>query len=164
MRNSLKVVRNNKFVKYYKDGRLHRTDGPAIEYFTEDNLYREVWYYKGKIHREGAPAITYHDGTTAWYRNGLLHRDDGPAYHDTDDNSETWYYKGDIHRLGGPAIFVPNSETNHSYFLYGIALLEEDYREACAKYKLCNILLFEDQKIKRPQIKKIREEYQFHYW
>ena len=37
------------------------------------------WFLIGKLHREDGPAIEYSDGTRAWWSNGLRHRDDGPA-------------------------------------------------------------------------------------
>jgi hypothetical protein len=37
------------------------------------------WYLNGKLHREDGPAVEYSDGTKYWYLNGKLHREDGPA-------------------------------------------------------------------------------------
>jgi hypothetical protein len=37
------------------------------------------WYKDGKIHREDGPAIIYSDGTHFWYKDGKRHREDGPA-------------------------------------------------------------------------------------
>jgi len=33
----------------------------------------------GKLHREDGPAVEYTDGSRLWYINGQLHRIDGPA-------------------------------------------------------------------------------------
>jgi hypothetical protein len=33
----------------------------------------------GKLHREDGPAIEWYDGTKSWYLNGEMHREDGPA-------------------------------------------------------------------------------------
>jgi hypothetical protein len=52
--------------RWYKDGNLHREDGPAIIY--PDGTKR--WYKDGKRHREDGPAIIYSDGTQRWYKNG----------------------------------------------------------------------------------------------
>jgi hypothetical protein len=38
---------------YYFEGKLHRTDGPAIEYANGDKFY----YFEGKLHRTDGPAI-----------------------------------------------------------------------------------------------------------
>ena len=56
-------------------GKLHRDDGPAIEY--ADGTKR--WYKDGKLHRDDGPAAEYANGTKFWYKDGKLHRDDGPA-------------------------------------------------------------------------------------
>ena len=37
------------------------------------------WYRNGKLHREDGPAIEYSDGDEHWYLNGERHREDGPA-------------------------------------------------------------------------------------
>jgi len=48
---------------YYKDGELHREDGPAVE--SADG--GKEWYQKGKRHREDGPAIEYADGDKSWW-------------------------------------------------------------------------------------------------
>lgn len=55
--------------KWYKNGELHRLDGPAIEY-----SYRSgEWYQNGKLHREDGPATESLDGIyTAWYKEGKM--------------------------------------------------------------------------------------------
>jgi hypothetical protein len=51
---------------------------PAIE---------RTWCIDGKLHREDGPAIEWADGTKSWYLNGDRHREDGPATpHGTDRN------------------------------------------------------------------------------
>lgn len=62
--------------RYYKNGELHRDDGPA--YVGVDGS--EEWFKDGNTHRDGGPAITNSTGSKAWYQNGRLHREDGPAY------------------------------------------------------------------------------------
>jgi hypothetical protein len=37
------------------------------------------WYLNGKLHREDGPAIEYASGTKEWFLNGKQHREDGPA-------------------------------------------------------------------------------------
>ncbi len=37
------------------------------------------WYLNGKLHRIDGPAIEWADGSKSWYLNGELHRIDGPA-------------------------------------------------------------------------------------
>ncbi len=47
------------------------------KYVSEDGT--EMWYKDGLLHREDGPALIYDHGTMKWYRNGFLHREDGPA-------------------------------------------------------------------------------------
>ena len=62
--------------RWYQNGKLHRLDGPAIEYANGDY---KVWYRNDNYHRLDGPAIEYANGDKYWCRNGKLHRDDGPA-------------------------------------------------------------------------------------
>ena len=39
----------------------------------------KYWYKNGKIHRDDGPAVIHPDGTQYWLKNGKYHRDDGPA-------------------------------------------------------------------------------------
>ena len=71
---------------YPTRNKLHREDGPAIEY--ADGF--KYWYLNGKRHREDGPAAEYIDGSKEWYRNGELHREDGPAI-EYADGSKSWY-------------------------------------------------------------------------
>jgi hypothetical protein len=59
-----------------KEGKLHREcDLPAVEF----NDGHKTWYKEGKLHRENGPAIVYNNGDKSWYKNDLRHREDGPA-------------------------------------------------------------------------------------
>jgi hypothetical protein len=51
---------------WYLEGKLHRTDGPAVEYSNGT----KVWYLKGKRHRINGPAVEYSDGAKMWYLEG----------------------------------------------------------------------------------------------
>ena len=45
-----------------------------------DHLGNKRWFNSdGKLHRLDGPAVEYADGYKAWYRNDKLHRVDGPA-------------------------------------------------------------------------------------
>ena len=48
---------------WWKDGELHRTDGPAIE---SSNGHCE-WWKDGKLHRLDGPAIERRNGSVEWY-------------------------------------------------------------------------------------------------
>jgi hypothetical protein len=89
---------------YFKDGRLHRDGGPAI-----DHPYRKVWYRDGLLHRDDGPAIVT-VGVCEWYEGGLRHRMDGPAVIEAygkgnDIEREEWFVLGLRHNAdGGPAV------------------------------------------------------------
>ena len=51
---------------YNKDDKLHRTDGPAVEYANGS----KCWYQNGQRHRANGPAIEGEDGYKAWWLNG----------------------------------------------------------------------------------------------
>ena len=68
------------------DRRLHRTDGPAVEY--SDG--RRDWYQNGQLHRTDGPAVDWPNRYRAWLQNGLLHRLDGPAVVYANGTKEWW--------------------------------------------------------------------------
>ena len=49
------------------EGKLHREDGPAVEYASGTN----AWYINGQLHREDGPAVEWNNGTKSWYLNGI---------------------------------------------------------------------------------------------
>jgi hypothetical protein len=51
--------------RWYFNGKLHREDGPAIEWADGDRY----WYIHGNRHREDGPAIEYANGDKSWYIN-----------------------------------------------------------------------------------------------
>ena len=53
----------------------------------------KVWHLNNKLHREDGPAIEYADGYKAWYLNGMRHRENGPAIEFADGTKE-WYLNG----------------------------------------------------------------------
>jgi hypothetical protein len=50
----------------------------------------KCWYLNGKLHRTDGPAVEYADGTKRWYKNGQRHRTDGPAI-EYADGIRYWY-------------------------------------------------------------------------
>jgi len=50
----------------------------------------KYWYQNDKVHRVDGPAIEYTDGTKQWCLNGKYHRVDGPAYENPNGNN-SWY-------------------------------------------------------------------------
>jgi hypothetical protein len=62
MKNGLEIDQfGNK--SYYLNGRIHRIDGPAIEY----NNGAKFWYFNGELHRLDGPAIEWENGDKEWY-------------------------------------------------------------------------------------------------
>jgi hypothetical protein len=74
---------------WYRGDKLHREDGPAIEYAHGG----KSWYRDGKLHREDGPACEYADGDKSWFLNGERHREDGPACEYT-NGDRLWYLNG----------------------------------------------------------------------
>jgi hypothetical protein len=92
-------------IVYYLNGKVHRSDGPAIE---RSNGTKE-WYLDGKVHRLDGPAIERANGTKEWWIEGKKHRKDGPAY-ECVNGTKKWYQQGKLHRLSGPAIEYDNGD------------------------------------------------------
>jgi hypothetical protein len=97
--------------KWYLNGRLHRADGPAVEY-----EHGAIWYSNGRLHRADGPAKTC-DGVEEWYYDGRRHREDGPAII-RPDGSREWYLGDKLHRTDGPA--VENADGTEEYWIRGM--------------------------------------------
>jgi hypothetical protein len=67
----VELPNGNKY--WHLNDKLHRTDGPAIEYLDGT----KYWYLDDKLHREDGPAIELADGRKGWFINGR--RSKGPA-------------------------------------------------------------------------------------
>jgi hypothetical protein len=64
------------------------------EITTRTNEYGDkYWYLNDKLHRVDGPAIEYANGSKFWYLNGKRHRVDGPAV-EWADGSKSWYLDG----------------------------------------------------------------------
>ena len=50
----------------------------------------KFWYLNDKLHRADGPAVEYANGNKFWYVDGKLHRTDGPAYEGANGN-KFWY-------------------------------------------------------------------------
>ena len=50
-----------------------------------------AWYKNGKRHREDGPAIECLSGYKAWYQNGKRHREDGPAIEWANGGDKYWW-------------------------------------------------------------------------
>ena len=102
-----------------KEGKLHRTDGPAVEH---RNGTKE-WYKMGKLHRIDGPAIEYPNGDKFWYQNGKRHRIDGPAVECSDGDRSWFYNNGKFHAK--EAFFDSLTDEEKE-----IALFSEDFLNA----------------------------------
>ena len=99
------------------DGKLHRTDGPAIRKWVVDGEeWEEHWYLDGQLHRtNGHASYKYLDDRSTpiygpdiwekrWVVKGKLHRTNGPAIvikdeHEYDEVLEKhWYIDGKLQR------------------------------------------------------------------
>ena len=55
-----------------------------------DDAGTKRWYLNDKLHREDGPAIEYYDGSKCWYLNDKRHRTDGPAI-EYADGRKRWF-------------------------------------------------------------------------
>lgn len=64
-----KVVDSDGNVRFYNnEGKLHRVNGPAIEWVNG----AKRWLINGKLHRLDGPAVEYADGRKLWYINDMF--------------------------------------------------------------------------------------------
>jgi hypothetical protein len=68
-----------------------------------DTYGEKRWFLNGKLHREDGPAVEYPNGTKHWFLNGEWHRKDGPAYEGS-DGTKQWFLNDKLHREDGPAV------------------------------------------------------------
>ena len=102
--------------------KLHREDGPAVEYFDGT----KYWYLNGKRHREDSPAVEHANGSKYWFLNGKLHREDGPAVEYANGIKE-WWLNGRCHREDGPAVEQPDG--TKLWWLNNTLLTEEEFNQ-----------------------------------
>ena len=50
-----------------------------MDYTLLDEYDNKEWYVNGKLHRSDGPAVESNNGDKWWYKEGYLHREDGPA-------------------------------------------------------------------------------------
>ena len=91
-----------------------------------DNGTKEWRLNNGKLHRLDGPAIEWADGTESWFHNGYLHRLDGPAVKDA-VGSTVWKRYGKFHRLDGPAIEW--TDGTKAWFINGKEYSENEFNK-----------------------------------
>lgn len=86
-----------------KNGKVELKAGELwIDGKNKINIDCTIYYINGKIHRENGPAIEWSDGSKYWYIEGNLHRDKKPAVIQMNGLCEWWengnfVYKKIIH-------------------------------------------------------------------
>jgi antitoxin component YwqK of YwqJK toxin-antitoxin module len=97
--------------RWYRHGKYHRDDEPAVIKYKNGQVIEEHWYRDGKQHRDDGPAAIYYKNGQVieehWYSDDKLHRDDGPArirYENGERIRERWCRNSKHHRVDGPAI------------------------------------------------------------
>ena len=98
-----------------------------VKVYPNGNKY---WYLNFKLHREDGPAVEWADGTKQWYLNDKLHREDGPAV-ERADGTKKWYLYGKLHREDGPAIEWADGDK--FWFLNGEPMSEAEHKRATSK-------------------------------
>ena len=51
----------------------------------------KFWFKNGKLHREDGPAMEYANGDKYWFKDGKRHREDGPAIENTNGYKDYWH-------------------------------------------------------------------------
>jgi len=107
------------------------------------------WYKEGKIHREDDPAVEYSDGRKAWYKEGKRHRLDGPAFEYPDGYKEWWiegnfYSPGILSELINSSLFLGKEKGRYNLewlkFLTEKGIDEFPFIPGMKEYKIFNLL------------------------
>ena len=61
-------------------------------YIVKIDTDRTEWYLNGKLHREDGPAVEWRNGYKVWFLNGQRHREDGPAMESSNGYKEWWLH------------------------------------------------------------------------
>jgi hypothetical protein len=141
------VFNDNEQVKAYKKANQPAAPVPVM---TTNSSGDKVWKLNGKLHREDGPAVEYNHGHNVWYLNDRKHRVDGPAsitaagdkewffegkYHRAGNlpaaeyagGDKYWFVNGVRHRTDGAAIEYANGD--RGYYLDGNSMSEADFKK-----------------------------------
>lgn len=101
----------------------------ALKYRIEvDGLgTRRYFNNAGELHRTGGPAIEWYNGDIEWFQNGQRHRIDGVAI-EWGDGTKSWWQNGRLHRTDGPAIEY--SDGYKRWFIYDVEMTEDEFNQA----------------------------------
>lgn len=93
--------------------------------------YKTIWYKDGLIHREEGPAIEWSNGDKEWYQHGVPYRKNGPTVERANGNLY-WHDKnGELHREDGPAIKIKNQKTGkftYRYYIHGVEFTRGQFK------------------------------------
>jgi hypothetical protein len=118
-------------------------------YFDEEDQTTK-WFKDGIIHREDGPAIISPNGNQAWYQNGVFHRVGGPALEMADENMYQWCQNGLLHREDGPAVMMKDII---EWWIHGVQYSEKEFNALKLNEKLEAELPQENiVKIKKPKL------------
>lgn len=67
----MKAIKNGQYVEttriaWYLHNKLHREDGPAVEYYSPERKGQKDWYLNGLHHRIDGPACINKTGQKKW--------------------------------------------------------------------------------------------------
>ena len=62
---------------------------------TIDDDGTKRWYLNGVLHRTDGPAVEYTNGSKKWCKNGKLHRINGPAVEWANGGGKSWWLNGE---------------------------------------------------------------------
>mgnify|MGYP000706388963 CR=1 FL=1 len=98
-----KIQEGKDTTAWYREGALHREDGPAIIIDIPDEIRKKYqkenkklhfngchWWINNQHHRDDGPASEYENGDKYWYKENMKHREDGPTVERTDGTEEWW--------------------------------------------------------------------------
>lgn len=107
-----------------RNGMYELRKGSQLDKISEVNCASCVAYYKnGVLHREDGPAVEWPNGAKEWHVNGMLHRVDGPAI-ETPEGDKLWSLNGQHHREDGPAFEL--ADGTKQWWIHGVKLTEEE--------------------------------------
>ena len=101
---------------------------------------RREWYKNGKLHRINGPAVEYKNGCKKWYRNGILYKECGPdiVYNRI---KKKWFINGQL--LEYEMTYVPKNsicsyclDTVQSKFCFKTTN-ENYFHEKCLCFLIC---------------------------
>ena len=85
-----------------------------------DELGTVCHYLNGKLHRTDGPAVLWSDGFQSWWQNGMIHRIDGPAVSSPKTGYQEYRTQNKLHRIGGPAVIFPDG--SQEYWIHGVQI------------------------------------------